>query len=235
MKTQEVAEKLGAIIYVRLRRDAKELYHDLDGKVMMPQIKSALKILVEQKLAIIEEDHEKVEKYRLTKIGQAAFKGKWGENTPDTVSNETVGTKEETTQVAQEDESTADNEKEEEKPLKPVGRDLTKYSFNGLVDLSKGRLALAVIRHIAEANPKVKLKDLVEYYPDTLVPPYGVIKPKKEALEISKGRPRFFIKQEEYVKLADGEVCVSNQWTTDRINEFIAITKKQYGLKVKTQ
>ncbi|MCP2936373.1 hypothetical protein NK983_27190, partial [Salmonella enterica subsp. enterica serovar Typhimurium] len=68
MKTQEVAEKIGAIIYVRLRRDSKELYHDLEGKVMMPQIKSALKMLMDQKLAIIEEDREGVEKYRLTKI-----------------------------------------------------------------------------------------------------------------------------------------------------------------------
>lgn len=232
MKTVEVAEKIGPILYVRLVRNAKEIHEELKT-VPMPQVYGALKMLVDQKLVVMFLK-ENVKTYELSKIGQAAFKGKWTENSDETASeqkDESDGrAKEASSNNKGSDETNDDKKKVIEKP---VGRDLTKYSFNGLENLSKGRLALAVIRNIAFTNPKIKLKELVESYPDTLVPPYGVIKPKKEALEISKGRPRFFIKQEEMVKLADGDICVSNQWTTERINEFISITKKKYGLKIK--
>ena len=246
MKTEQVAEKLGAIIYVHGKRDAKELYKELNGAVMMPQINSALKILVDQQLVIVEEADEKLKKYILTKTGEAKFKDKWPLKAPNVISRESFGNTDDTAETSDEDKSSSSENEEEKETVnddagetksttKPVGRDLTKYTFNGLEDLSKGRLALAVIRHIAVINPKIKLKELLESFPDILVAPYGVLKPKKEALEISKGRPRFFIKQEEMVKLADGEICVSNQWTSERINEFISISKKNYGLKIKTQ
>lgn len=244
MKTEQVAEKLGAIIYVHGKRDAKELYQELKGAVMMPQINSALKMLVDQQLVTVEDADEKVKKYLLTRTGQTKFKDKWPLKAPDLISRESLGNTEE---KSDEEENSSDDENEEEKETvsddtgetksatKPAGRDLTKYTFNGLTDLSKGRLALAVIRHIGETHTKLKLKDLLEKFPDTMVAPYGVIKPKKEALEISKGRPRFFIKQEEMVKLSDGDICVSNQWTAERINEFISVAKKEYGLKIKGQ
>lgn len=232
MKTQEVAEKIGPILYVRLRRNAKEIFEELKT-VPMPQVYSALKMLVDQRLVDMFLK-ENIKTYQLTKIGQATFKGKWTGNSVEKTPETNGKTDEVSTETSSNNEESHEpNDDKKKNVQKPIGRDLTKYSFNGLEDLSKGRLALAVIRSIAVTNPKIKLKELVEAYPDTLVPPYGVIKPKKEALEISKGRPRFFIKQEEMVKLVDGDICVSNQWTTERINEFISISKKKFGLKIK--
>lgn len=232
MKTVEVAEKIGPILYVRLVRNAKEIHEELKT-VPIPQVYGALKMLVDQKLVVMFLK-ENVKTYELSKMGQAAFKGKWTGNPQERTPDAGDKSDEVSAEASSNNEASSElNYNKEKGAEKPVGRDLTKYSFSGLEDLSKGRLALAVIRNIAVTNPKIKLKELVESYPDTLVPPYGVIKPKKEALEISKGRPRFFIKQEEMVKLADGDICVSNQWTTERINEFISISKKKYGLKIK--
>lgn len=233
MKTQEVAEKIGPILYVRLKRNAKEIFEELKT-APMPQVYGALKMLVDQKVVRMYMDKENIKTYELTKIGQAAFKGKWIGTSDETTPEAKDKTDEVSTETSSNNEESPEpNDEKKKLEQKPTGRDLTKYSFNGLEELSKGRLALAVIRSIAVTNPKIKLKELVEVYPDTLVPPYGVIKPKKEALEISKGRPRFFIKQEEMVKLADADICVSNQWTTERINEFISISKKKFGLKIK--
>ena len=89
--------------------------------------------------------------------------------------------------------------KEEEKSTKVKfnqgRRDLTKYKFNGS-EYNKGRLALAIIAQYAK-DKKPSLKMALEIFPDTLVPPYGVIKPIKEAKQMSKERQRFFIKPEE--------------------------------------
>ncbi|NOS91711.1 MAG: hypothetical protein HOP30_07300 [Cyclobacteriaceae bacterium] len=124
-------------------------------------------------------------------------------------------------------------EEEDEKPVqKASGRDLTTYRFNNSEGLNKGRLALAIIKEYAREK-KPSFKTLLEMFPDTIVPPYGVCKPVKIAKEMSKERARFFIKPEEEIKLRDCSICVSNQWTVDRIQQVISIAKKQLGYKIK--
>lgn len=110
------------------------------------------------------------------------------------------------------------------------GRDVTKYKFNGQ-EYGKSRLALAIISHYVKKN-KPTYKQLCEIFPIDLTPPYGFIKPKEEAIEISKHPARFFIKEHEVLELSDGPVCVSNQFTKDRIEKLIKIAKDKIGYMI---
>lgn len=119
---------------------------------------------------------------------------------------------------------------ESEKPKKKTGRDLSTYKFNGK-EYNKGRLAHAIV---LEASTRLSLKNALVLFPDHIIPPYGLIKPIKEAKEMSKNRARFFIKNEEIIKLKDGnQIAVSNQWTPDRIAKIIAIAKKELKYTIK--
>tara|TARA_R110002072_G_scaffold288828_2_gene455122 strand:- start:4139 stop:4714 length:576 start_codon:yes stop_codon:yes gene_type:complete len=109
-------------------------------------------------------------------------------------------------------------------------RDNTKYKFNG-IEYGKGRLAHAIISFYVKKN-KPTYKKLCKVFPINLTPPYGLIKPKQEALELSKERARFFIKEHEQIKLPDGLVCVSNQFTKDRINKMIKLAQEDLGYKI---
>jgi hypothetical protein len=117
-----------------------------------------------------------------------------------------------------------------EKPKKKVGRDLTTYKFNGN-DYNKTRLAHAIVsQYVKDKQPS--LKGLLEIFPDEIVKPYGMIRPIKEAKEISKDRLRFLIKPEEEIKVRDCVIACSNQWTPDRTEALLVIAKK-LGYKVK--
>lgn len=117
-----------------------------------------------------------------------------------------------------------------EKPKQKTGRDLSTYKFNGK-EYNKGRLAHAIV---LEASKKLTLKSALTLFEDSIVPPYGVIKQIKEAKEMSKNRARFFIKNEEIIKLKDGtQIAVSNQWTPDRIARIITIARKELKLIIK--
>jgi len=117
-----------------------------------------------------------------------------------------------------------------EKPKKKVGRDLTTYKFNGN-EYNKGRLAHAIVAQAAK-DKRFGLKGALDIFPDELIRPYGMIKPIKEAKEMSKERQRFFIKPEEEIKLRDCSIAVSNQWTPDRMEKLLVIAKK-LGYKIK--
>lgn len=117
-----------------------------------------------------------------------------------------------------------------EKPKKKVGRDLTTYKFNGN-EYNKGRLAHAIVAQAAK-DKRFGLKGALDIFPDELIRPYGMIKPIKEAKEMSKERQRFFIKPEEEIKLRDCSIAVSNQWTPDRMEKLLIIAKK-LGYKIK--
>lgn len=110
------------------------------------------------------------------------------------------------------------------------GRDVTKYKFNGQ-EYGKSRLALAIISTYVKKN-KPNYKQLCEVFPMDLTPPYGFIKPKEEAIEISKHRARFFIKEHEVLELSDGHVCVSNQFTKDRVERLIGIAQEDLGYEI---
>lgn len=112
-------------------------------------------------------------------------------------------------------------------------RDTTKYDFEGLKHLSKGRLALTIVKRYCQEK-KPTLNELKEIFPDKIVLPYGMIRSLSEAKEASKERKRFFINDEDVITLTDGgKVCVSNQFTTERIAKVITICERELSLKVK--
>lgn len=110
------------------------------------------------------------------------------------------------------------------------GRDVSKYKFNGQ-EYGKSRLAHTIISVYVKKN-KPTFDQLCEIFPVKLIPPYGLIKPKAEALEVSKDRDRFFLKDHEIIELPDGPVCVSNQFTKDRIEKLIRIAQDELGYKI---
>ena len=118
----------------------------------------------------------------------------------------------------------------EEKPASK--RDTTKYDFDGLKGLSKGRLALAIVkRYCLEKKPT--LNELKEIFPDKIVKPYGIIRTLDESKEVSKDRKRFFINDEDVITLNDGsKICISNQFTTHRIALVIEIAQRELPVKV---
>ncbi len=110
-------------------------------------------------------------------------------------------------------------------------RDTSKYTFNGK-EYGKSRLALAIITfYVKKHNPT--FNQLAEVFPIKLIPPYGLIAKKADALEASKDRARFFIKDHEIIELPDGPICVSNQFTKDRIEKFIGIAQDDLGYEIK--
>ena len=124
-----------------------------------------------------------------------------------------------------------DNLKEpKEKPKKKTGRDLTRYIFHEK-EFGKSRLALAIITfYCKENNPSHKMLD--EVFPLSLVAPYGTWNPLKSAVEKSKERPRFFTNKNEIISTKQGPIAISNQFTTERIEKIISISKT-LGYKIK--
>lgn len=125
---------------------------------------------------------------------------------------------------------------QDEKKEKPVSkRDTTKYTFDGRKDLSKGRLALAIVQRYCLQN-KPTIGELQEIFPARIVKPYGVIRVLSEAVEMSKERKRFYINESDIITLNDGnQVAVTNQLTTTRIEKIIAICEKELSLTIKAQ
>lgn len=149
-----------------------------------------------------------------------------------------IKNKEKLLQLMKEESNQLPSKKDEPKigPVKPKGktegRDLTKYSFNGEKNLSKGRLAHAIVSAYAKQR-RPSLKQALELFPETIVAPYGFIRERKEALKLSKERPRFFCKPEEAIKLKDAIVAVSNQMTSERIGKIIQIARKELKYTIK--
>jgi hypothetical protein len=110
------------------------------------------------------------------------------------------------------------------------GRDVSKYKFNGQ-EYGKSRLAHAIISTYAK-KAKPTFNQLCEVFPVKLIPPYGLISPKAAAMEVSKDRARFFLKDHELIELPDGPICVSNQFTKDRIEKLIKIAQDDLGYKI---
>ena len=113
------------------------------------------------------------------------------------------------------------------------GRDSTKYSFDGQTGLGKGRLALAVVRfYVANETPE-NVNEVKNIFPDSIVRPYGVIKLREEAEEISLKRRRFFVNETDVIRLVGGEeICVTNQWTSKSISTLIQIGENELKLNI---
>lgn len=118
-----------------------------------------------------------------------------------------------------------------QKPKKEKGdRDRTGYTFNG-ESYGKGPLVLAVIRKYVLDNPKTNYDSLKKAFPDDLLKGYGIFQTYEKAMDISKVRKRFFLNDNQLVRLRDKNIAICNQFSTDNILPFLAHAKKM-GFKI---
>lgn len=111
-------------------------------------------------------------------------------------------------------------------PNAPIIRDRTAYNYRG-GSYGKGQLVLAILRQHILDNPNTTHDQLKKVFPDELLRGYGIFKKYEDALNMSKTRKRYFLKEDQQVKLGCGTVvCVSNQFTSDNIIAFLDLAKK---------
>lgn len=119
-------------------------------------------------------------------------------------------------------------------------RDYTKYTFNDLTDndktnLTKGRLVLKVVRKYCEDNPETNFTNLSQIFPKKLQGSNGVLNIFGELKDYQK-EGRFYIKDEEIIKLKNGEqIAVCSQWRKDSIEKFIEHVKQTLGYDIVAQ
>ena len=94
------------------------------------------------------------------------------------------------------------------------------FEFNGET-YGKGPLVLAVVMSHALANPKISHEQMKAAFPDTLLRGYGIFTTQAKAEELCKTRKRYFVRADQFVKLADESIAVCNQFTSDNIGAFL--------------
>ncbi len=114
-----------------------------------------------------------------------------------------------------------------------AGKNTDKYKFNG-EEYGKGQLVRAVVAKYIEDNPDTTSKDLLNAFPQTLMPRFGVFADHDTAVKLSGTRSRYFMKPEQLLKIKGQKapIAVCNQWTAALIVEFIAVAKG-LGYKIK--
>lgn len=118
-------------------------------------------------------------------------------------------------------------------PKSQSGRDFSKYSFNGVSGLSKGKVVLAICKQYVKDNPKTTLAKMQEVFQSKEIQPrYGII------VEISLARKttvnkteRYFFKEADIIKVGNQKAVVTNQWALFTLTPFLKIAK-ELGYKV---
>lgn len=104
-------------------------------------------------------------------------------------------------------------------------RDRTGLVFEG-ESYGKGPLVLAVIRkHVAD-NPNITFDLLKKAFPDDLLKGYGIFQSYDKAMDISKVRKRYFLNDNQLVRLRDKNIAICNQFSSDNIKPFLAHARK---------
>ena len=110
------------------------------------------------------------------------------------------------------------------KKQKPAGerlsnRDKTKYMFEGKV-YAKNRLVLAIVKKFVEDNNPT-CDQLFSVFDKSLQGSLGVVEVYENAIKISDASKRFFLKEDDIIKLKDARVAVCTQWGIFNIVKFI--------------
>ncbi len=141
-------------------------------------------------------------------------------------------------------EKSGDETTSVEEPVKktttPTGkRDFTKYTLThsgGKTEpLSKGRLAVAIVKAFVGKNKSATLAKVREIFPDEIVKNYCVVQPLAEAKKksVASGRDRYFMDADSQITLKDKKVIVvTSQISVNEIKPIIAIARK-LGMTIK--
>ena len=113
---------------------------------------------------------------------------------------------------------------------RPVQRDKTRYMFNGNVYL-KNQLVLAVIKDYVSKNQVITCNELKTIFDKSLQGSIGVVEYEIIAKQRKDYQVRFFEKEDEILRLFDGNMLVCSQWGILNISNFIK-RAEQLGYKI---
>ena len=110
-------------------------------------------------------------------------------------------------------------------------RDKTRYMFNGNIYL-KNKLVLAIVRDYVSKNAGITCSDLKNTFDKSLQGSIGVVEYESIAkMRYTKYEERFFAKEDEVLRLSDGNMLVCSQWGIVNISNFI-FWAKELGYKI---
>lgn len=102
---------------------------------------------------------------------------------------------------------------------RPQSRDKTRYMFNGNVYL-KNRLVLAVVKDYVAKNKGIACSQLKTVFDKSLQGSIGVVESESVARQRKDYNVRFFAKDDEILRLIDGNMVVCSQWGVLNIANF---------------
>ncbi len=124
-------------------------------------------------------------------------------------------------------------QKEAQREVRRGTRDTTKYSFNGEVGLGKRGVVLSIWKKYMADNPNLSYEKLTQDFPSDIRNKLFV--ELEQALEQQKrdsnNLTRYFIEEDEVLKIGDKTYTISNQWGKDNINKFLEYARK-LGYKI---
>ena len=103
---------------------------------------------------------------------------------------------------------------------RPVQRDKTRYMFNGNVYL-KNKLVLALVKDYVSKNKDITCNELKMVFDKSLQGSIGVVEYERIAKQRKDYQVRFFEKEDEILRLVDGNMLVCSQWGILNISNFI--------------
>lgn len=212
MKTEDAKSKILEMLNTKGVVTAQEINYSTKGKLPFVQIYSIMAGMIKAGTVKVNESE-----------GKKSYSLISGDKNEEPIQNG---------EASESTDSKNDTKKSTVVKINQGGRDLTKYKFLGK-EYNKSRLALAIITQVAK-DKRLSLKGALELFDpeNNVIPPYGLIKPIAEAKKLSKERARFFLKPGEELKLRDGVVAISNQFTKERIEKVIAVARKlKYTIK----
>ena len=111
-----------------------------------------------------------------------------------------------------------------------VQRDKTRYMFNGNVYL-KNKLVLGVVKDYVSRNQTITCNNLKMVFDKSLQGSIGVVEYENIAKQRKDYQVRFFAKEDEIIRLVDGNMLVCSQWGILNISNFIK-RAEQLGYKI---
>ena len=103
---------------------------------------------------------------------------------------------------------------------RPQQRDKTRYMFNGNVYL-KNKLVLAVLKDYVSKNQSITCNELKTVFDKSLQGSIGVVEYENIAKQRKDYQVRFFEKEDEILRLSDGNMLVCSLWGILNISNFI--------------
>jgi len=106
--------------------------------------------------------------------------------------------------------------------VKPTGKkDGSCFELNGQFH-GKGRAVHAVLKNMVLKNPEITLSELEALFEGIAKNKYGVCKELSVAKELSTKFKRFFLREDDIIKLKDGtKVAVSKEWGSTNMPGFV--------------